>query len=666
LESKSYEIEKKSALSPKWIAFALLWGALSFVVMEILHTQAPWWIYIAFFPLPMIVWLTVFSILERFNVRFKLKPNEWALLFTIMFSFAGCYYGFTGSDGAGWWTVPYAGQHAAAVGYFLDPYRNYWSKLLPSFMAPPESEARAYFYGGLFNLSAWLPSMMFWAAWAIIWYVGGLFWSFWLRKPLVEVEKLPFVEVIPSRYLIVWDTKETTSGKKFLFDISQITTKLFWIGVIIGFLLVLPDVLAFWAPMPTIRQLYFYTIDLRPFTDAILPGAGFVGTIATVQLGIFYLVPLDFLLTSVLLWVITSVIYPVVGVVTGILPYQAGASPQSLYGYTTGPFKFMVWGSLSAIGIGIAMIWMNRVHFAKILRSLFGTSEYEEGISYKVIALGSIIFFVLATVIQIIAGVPAIPALFWTIWWILFMYGWIREQGDVQEFMTDTPQYIPQAYDVGVLSGAWGPPPSPKSFSAVFLWGPAFGGARMQPATPVNQFKVYRIASDFGLAARDVFIVTAIIIVFMAIFGSIFHPWFQTIVGGASRASGIIYGQWGLGTVQTYTYGTVTGPTSLEQWLYIISGVVVVLACYYLRARYAWFFINPSAFVAMYVLNSWWYNTVIALVLKYLTLKIGGSKAYESYGVPLAVGYTVGYGLGLVVIGGLAFFLIALPKLLGV
>jgi len=660
------EKEKVSVLSLKWCLFAILWSAISFVIMEILHTKSPWWIYIAFFPLPMIVWFIIFAFLQRFSPRFKLKEHEWAALFVIMFSIAGCYYGFTGSDGCGWWTVPYAGQHAAVVGFFLDPYRSYWPKLLPSILAPTDSEAlRAYYYGGIFKLAAWLPSMMFWAAWIIIWYVGGLFWSYWLRKPLVEIEKLPFVEVIPTNYLIRWYTTESSSGKRFLFDLGQLTSKLFWIGLIVGFILVLPDVLSFWAPMPTIRQLYFYTIDLRSITDQILPGAGFVGTLATVQLGIFYLCPMDFLLTSVLLWLITCVIYPVIGVTTGILPYQKGAAPQSLYGYTTGPFKFMYWGCLSAIGIGVVVIWRHRAHFAKILRSAFGGSAEEEGLSYRFIAWGSMLFFLLAIAIQVAAGVPPIAALFWVIWWILFQYGWIREQGDVQEFMTDTPYYIRTAYDVGIWTGSWGVPPDTRAFVPTFLWGPAFAGSRMQPATPVNQFKTYRIAADYGLPAKDVFILTAIIIVFMAIFGSVFHPWYQTVVGGASKASGIIYGQWGLGTVNSYVAGTVTGPSSLEQWAYVISSIVIVMLCYELRARFAWFFINPSAFVAMFVLNSWWYNTVIAYVLKYLTLKIGGSKAYENYGVPLAVGYTVGYGLGLVVIGGLAFFTIAIPALLG-
>ena len=187
---------------------------------------------------------------------------------------------------------------------------------------------------------------------------------------------------------------------------------------------------------------------------------------------------------------------------------------------------------------------------------------------------------------------------------------------------------------------------------------------RMQPGTPTNQFNVYRIASDHGLSAKDTFTLCALVILVGATFGHFFHPWYTAIAGGFAKNAGVIYGQWALGTTNAWTYGGVVGPDAIERWGYIISSIIVVWICYMLRMRFPWFFINPSAFVAMSVLNSWWINTVLAFVLKYITLKIGGARAYEEYGVPLAVGYTIGYGLGLVIIGATAFFSIALPGLL--
>lgn len=48
-----------------------------------------------------------------------------------------------------------------------------------------------------------------------------------------------------------------------------------------------------------------------------------------------------------------------------------------------------------------------------------------------------------------------------------------------------------------------------------------------------------------------------------------------------------------------------------------------------------------------------WFPFLIAWILKYLTLKIGGSRAYEEYGMPLMAGFIAGYMIA-VLVGGLA------------
>jgi len=36
-----------------------------------------------------------------------------------------------------------------------------------------------------------------------------------------------------------------------------------------------------------------------------------------------------------------------------------------------------------------------------------------------------------------------------------------------------------------------------------------------------------------------------------------------------------------------------------------------------------------------------WLPALIAWILKYLTLRIGGSKLYEEYGIPVAAGFAI-------------------------
>lgn len=50
----------------------------------------------------------------------------------------------------------------------------------------------------------------------------------------------------------------------------------------------------------------------------------------------------------------------------------------------------------------------------------------------------------------------------------------------------------------------------------------------------------------------------------------------------------------------------------------------------------------------------------IAWILKMLTLRIGGSKAYEEFGAPLASGYIAGHMLALIpgiILGRVRFFI---------
>jgi len=51
----------------------------------------------------------------------------------------------------------------------------------------------------------------------------------------------------------------------------------------------------------------------------------------------------------------------------------------------------------------------------------------------------------------------------------------------------------------------------------------------------------------------------------------------------------------------------------------------------------------------------------IAWVAKVLILKIGGSKAYEEYGLPLVSGFAVGYVIALILGGSLSIIRLFFP-----
>jgi len=85
-----------------------------------------------------------------------------------------------------------------------------------------------------------------------------------------------------------------------------------------------------------------------------------------------------------------------------------------------------------------------------------------------------------------------------------------------------------------------------------------------------------------------------------------------------------------------------------SEWLpHFVAGGLIVVVMRVLRARFIWFPFHPIGF-----LLAWGYTSLqrglvtvffFGWLLKWLTLRIGGSKLYENYGIPFATGFIVGY-----------------------
>ncbi|MEM2961174.1 MAG: DUF6784 domain-containing protein, partial [Candidatus Bathyarchaeia archaeon] len=113
----------------------------------------------------------------------------------------------------------------------------------------------------------------------------------------------------------------------------------------------------------------------------------------------------------------------------------------------------------------------------------------------------------------------------------------------------------------------------------------------------------------------------------------------------------------------TYTYGTfmetsvdyfnrIPGPEPI--WPNIGAGFALTGILSFLHFRFLWWPLEPIGLVL--ALNrpfqkaAFWMSFAEALILKYLTLKIGGTKAYEEYGVPLVAGFIGGFTI-MVILG---------------
>ncbi|RLI28639.1 hypothetical protein DRO58_01725 [Candidatus Bathyarchaeota archaeon] len=109
------------------------------------------------------------------------------------------------------------------------------------------------------------------------------------------------------------------------------------------------------------------------------------------------------------------------------------------------------------------------------------------------------------------------------------------------------------------------------------------------------------------------------------------------------------YQGWGyaayFGQTEPYIHPSSTPPS--EWWPWFVGGAIIVLILQYLRTRFLWFPFEPLGFLMAHgytTLQRGLASTfIIAWFLKWLTLKVGGSKLYENYGIPIAAGFLVGY-----------------------
>jgi hypothetical protein len=84
-------------------------------------------------------------------------------------------------------------------------------------------------------------------------------------------------------------------------------------------------------------------------------------------------------------------------------------------------------------------------------------------------------------------------------------------------------------------------------------------------------------------------------------------------------------------------------------WPWITAGFLLAAFLTFMHYRFVWWPLEPvGAFLATGgpgVKVGLGFVFIIAYIIKYITLKVGGSKAYTETGVPIAVGFAVGTGL---------------------
>jgi len=367
---------------------------------------------------------------------------------------------------------------------------------------------------------------------------------------------------------------------------------------------------------------------------------------------IFYLAPLDILFSftsfTILMVILDQVAY-VMGYHTGIM--TTGGGCRAIYTealYWSPPF-FWAYLSLGAIqAIAIMVLWHSRRYLADTVKTALGGKASDgEVFSYRTIYMLILLSAIALMGYQIFSGMGVaivVVGLF-----VTFL-----------QTVTDTYALgiagAPFVHEKAVwmswpLRIVWPQPPS--GYSTEWFMSHAFlvCGWNVVPNGTVNgahtTMSVLKMSELTGVGTRNVFLTLTLSMIVVVPIMLVTRLWVYYLLG-TSRVT--VWGTCGMENMWDSSierYASAGSTSTVFEGMFV--GAIITIALSLLRSRFVWMPLHPLGFaMATSVGIAWWgsWNAfVFAWVAKYLTLRVGGSKLYENYGIPLVGGFLAGLAL---------------------
>ncbi|MEM2238685.1 MAG: OPT/YSL family transporter [Thermoproteota archaeon] len=582
--------------------------------------------------------------------RMKMSRISLARLYTIGLAMSGVLGMYDA------WTYIPVGWHRMV--YNSSPeIRNI---LLNVWWSPPVSAIEGVIRGGVTpNYADWLPSILFWLSFYFICFAFTSNIMNLLRHIWIDLEKIPFPYTLAT-YGILERVERGLSKVK--------GRTAFIVGIIAGFVLQLqvmmtylfpwwPDLLSWRSPGASIHG----CVCVRPgdVIGSILAGWSSYN-IQPLHYALAYLAPLDMLFTVWLMQVIVLIATQVAwygGHYTGIFDLGGFCRAAGWGGFersiTWGPPFF--WGWMSHVGGMLALVflifWRFRSYITDTIRAV-KTGEYveREAMSYRAIYMMIAVSAVLLLLFFTVAAGTSIASAFILLIFLTFIY----TIADMYAYGLMGITFL----ETRVLWSSW-PfrsiwPRAPEVYTQDWLMSISFmhRGVNL-PGNGVfcgalMTIRGFKLADLTGAKPRDIYKSIWITFLIALPISFIMRIYFINLFGATRMWSGC--GNWDCAYTGRSAYNTAP---PLE-WIGLggAMGFIVVLAISFLRGMYAWFPIHPLGFIlATGIFSSFagsWSIALGAWIAKWLTLKIGGSRAYEEYGMPFVSGYVTGFIIDLI------------------
>ena len=563
----------------------------------------------------------------------RLRPGEMAFIITVLFiTMDAPFFAFGVLEGP------------VGMAYFATKFSDCKEliKYVPSIYCPKDYSVVKPIYEGTGVPGALWPYVGLSMFIALLYLLWKLFWVWIIKEQFVKVERLSFPSVIPVTEMIKYS--ETQPLTKVGFH------KIFYIGLIIGFIISIPFTINYVIPIFPVYAAYgqIYLKGWHDFWHGINPSISEWWMFISADMIVFILAPLD-VSFSVTIWTgFVSLVWPFIAVGAGLV--RPGQNPG-----WSGPCPLWKFGrNYATLAIGFwALVFGARI-YGRTLREAFGKAKKERvpgEIPMSLPWIGFIVITIIWLALWGALGANVGLLIIMFIFYIFLATAYARVVAETGQWPGCYPWVVRDIVGTaGVASGAFPGNPSytTTAWATMASYRCICGGCYniQTPDTVWGMLTTYFLGYSVKAKERDIFI-AQLIAIFIQVFIAV--PWYLGIMGsfGASKlwawylSAVTARGVRNFDTKYCVTKGPILSPTDYSM---LVAAFIVVGILWFLRLKFPWFIFTP---VALWSYSGMWFlSAAPAFIIKLIILKVFGVRAYEKYAVPIAIGYLAGLSLG--------------------
>jgi len=599
--------------------------------------------------IPVLIYLFILLFIRAKGVTPKISKSTLAYIYTVA------------SIAMGWCGYSMFHQFGRLLGArYKDSYG--LAKHIPYFWAPSREALVPFMTTGGPISPEWIPVIIYWSIFMItVWFCLTGF-SIFLRYQWIEVEQLPY-PYVQTAIEFIGALEEPKGSKVKLILVSALVGFIFFLLYFLrGNFPWLPDIYGWYNPN-THNVAYYGT--LRPQTVFPSLYQSVVGltqiTYNPFYIALALLVPLDTLFSASFFYIVyiligTQIAY-IMGYYTGIETASDGTRADMLRHIPpiniTG---FVEHGVLPTILI-MAILLNYKSVIVRPLKLALGKGssdelEKKEPTSYRTALIIIVASSIALLTMLLISGFDFVDGLIYVVVSIIiYQLSYARVRGFAGPIPVGdrvAPWFFRWHYPNVKM------PDVPRSFFLYGISGHYLTDTNsMLGHTALPILENWRIASNLNVDNRNMFKVMCATVLIAPFIG------FTTfvVVGhyiGIARSTriGMFWDSSSYGT-PSYVY---TRPSPPPIWPWVVSGALLTVVLAYMHFKFAWWPLEPvGLFIGcggpgVKIGLAWVF--IIAYIIKYITIKIGGAKAYSETMVPIVIGFVAGTVLA-TLIGGI-------------